>query len=184
MRKQSTDNIRTSMNERIHFFIKIYLSHFILEKVMFLVCERWVETRADCYFDLSSADQSSTSSSSWLGLLNRGSLRAQSCWFSIRHLVLNWFEPSVHLVILLFNIHLLPLIYTGASLDWRLGRGSVYNTRTEGKEKINPFVSETTESVGIIIIILFTNPSARAGYDTKSIFKRSLTSLNSEFSFS
>ena len=33
-------------------------------------------------------------------------------------------------------------------------------------------------------IILFTNPSARAGYDTRSIFKRSLTGLNSELSFS
>ena len=32
--------------------------------------------------------------------------------------------------------------------------------------------------------ILFTNRSARAGYDTRSIFKRSLTGLNSEFSFS
>ena len=32
--------------------------------------------------------------------------------------------------------------------------------------------------------ILFTNPSARAGYDTRSIFKRNLTGLNSEFSFS
>ena len=31
---------------------------------------------------------------------------------------------------------------------------------------------------------LFTNPSARAGYDTRSIFKWSLTGLNSEFSFS
>ena len=30
------------MNERTHFFIKIYLSHFILDRVMFLVCERWV----------------------------------------------------------------------------------------------------------------------------------------------
>ena len=28
------------------------------------------------------------------------------------------------------------------------------------------------------------NPSARAGYDTKSIFKRSLTGLDSKFSFS
>ena len=28
------------------------------------------------------------------------------------------------------------------------------------------------------------NPSARAGYDTRSIFKRNLTGLNSEFSFS
>ena len=45
----------------------------------------------------------------------------------------------------------------------------------------------------IIIIIIFIiyqrvsylpNPSARAGYDTRSIFKRSLTGLNSEFSFS
>ena len=34
------------------------------------------------------------------------------------------------------------------------------------------------------VFILFTNPSARAGYDTRSIFKRSLTGLNSEFSFS
>ena len=32
-------------------------------------------------------------------------------------------------------------------------------------------------------IIIFTNPSARAGYDTRSIFKRSLTGLNSEYSF-
>ena len=34
------------------------------------------------------------------------------------------------------------------------------------------------------VLIIFTNPSARAGYDTRSIFKRSLTGLNSEFSFS
>ena len=34
------------------------------------------------------------------------------------------------------------------------------------------------------LLILFTNPSARAGYNTRSIFKRSLTGLNSEFSFS
>ena len=31
---------------------------------------------------------------------------------------------------------------------------------------------------------IFTNPSSRSGYDTRSIFKRSLTGLNSEFSFS
>ena len=35
-----------------------------------------------------------------------------------------------------------------------------------------------------LVLLLFTNPSARAGYDTRSIFKRSLTGLNSEFSFS
>ena len=31
---------------------------------------------------------------------------------------------------------------------------------------------------------MFTNPSSRAGYDTRSIFKWSLTGFNSEFSFS
>ena len=31
---------------------------------------------------------------------------------------------------------------------------------------------------------IFTNPSARAGYDTRSILKQSLTGLNSEFSLS
>ena len=33
-------------------------------------------------------------------------------------------------------------------------------------------------------IYIFTNPSARAGYDTRSISERSLTGLNSQFSFS
>ena len=35
----------------------------------------------------------------------------------------------------------------------------------------------------MMMMIMFTNPSARAGYDTRSVFKRSLTGLNSEFSF-
>ena len=38
--------------------------------------------------------------------------------------------------------------------------------------------------VVVVLIIIFTNPSARAGYDTRSIFKQSLTGLNSEYSFS
>ena len=59
------------------------------------------------------------------------------------------------------------------------------------------FLREETKYLGFVInkdgvktdvdkveVILFTNPSARAGYDTRSIFKQSLTSLNSEFSFS
>ena len=37
-------HLRNSMNERTHFFIKIYLSHFIFERVdVSVVCERWVE---------------------------------------------------------------------------------------------------------------------------------------------
>ena len=35
-----------------------------------------------------------------------------------------------------------------------------------------------------VYLSILPNPSARAGYDTKSVFKRSLTGLNSEFSFS
>ena len=41
-----------------------------------------------------------------------------------------------------------------------------------------------TTAINTYKVVLFTNPSARAGYDTRSIFKRSLTGLNSEFSFS
>ena len=37
---------------------------------------------------------------------------------------------------------------------------------------------------GLLVVIIFTNPFAQAGYDTRSIFKRSLTGLNSEYSFS
>ena len=48
--------------------------------------------------------------------------------------------------------------------------------------------SKILTSLGTVIypniLTLFTNPSARAGYDTRSIFKQSLTGLNSEFSFS
>ena len=45
-------------------------------------------------------------------------------------------------------------------------------------------VSYPARAEGLVNRILFTNPSARAGYDTRSIFKRSLTGLNLEFSFS
>ena len=44
----------TSMNEWTHFFIKVYLSHFILKRVdISVVCERWVERhtqREDFFF--------------------------------------------------------------------------------------------------------------------------------------
>ena len=47
----------------------------------------------------SSSDHSSTSSPSWLGLLNRGSLRAASpqpaSWFSRWHPIPNWLQLSV-----------------------------------------------------------------------------------------
>ena len=52
---------RTSMNERTHFFIKIYLSHFILERVdISVVCERWLEPGTDYYIDPTSSLDHST----------------------------------------------------------------------------------------------------------------------------
>ena len=139
----------TLMNERTHFFIKIYLSYFILERVnVGCVWEvSWrgeLETGTDCYIlTQSPSDHSSTSSSYWLGLLNRGSLRTQSplsaagSQFGIlsptdSNSNWNWPKPSVAPGWIIFSRPLVsavpPLIYTGASLDWLLGRGSIYNT--------------------------------------------------------
>ena len=73
-------DIRISINEQIHFFTKMQISHTLFSKGLMFLCVRdELETGKDCYIGPSSSrDHSSTSSSSWLGLLNRGSLRAQS----------------------------------------------------------------------------------------------------------
>ena len=55
-------------------------------------------------------------------------------------------------------------------LDAALLNTKDYKVRIKGK------VEQSSE-------ILFTNPSTWAGYDTRSISKRSLTGLNSEFPF-
>ena len=71
-------NMRTSMNERTHFFIKISLTLYSRKGDVCCVRDE-LETGTDCSIDPSSScDHSSTSSSSWQGLLNRGSLRAPS----------------------------------------------------------------------------------------------------------
>ena len=54
--------------------------------------------------------------------------------------------------------------------------------RFKGGRYVFTWIAQFT--LDLYLILLFTNPSARAGYDTRSIFKRSLTGLNSEFSFS
>ena len=91
------------MNERTHFFIKIYLSHFILKRVdVGCVWEvSWRRGQTVILTQSSSHDHSSTSSSSWLGLLNHGSLRATSphsaSWFSHWHPISNWLELQLEL---------------------------------------------------------------------------------------
>ena len=71
----------TNFNERTNTLLsKNIISHTLFSKGW---CLLWVrdelETGTDCYYDTSSSDHSSTSFASfWLGLLNCGSLRAQS----------------------------------------------------------------------------------------------------------
>ena len=45
-------------------------------------------------------------------------------------------------------------------------------------------ISPTIDQTHDIYLSIYPNPSARAEYDIRSIFKRSLTGLNSVFSFS
>ena len=119
-------------NERTNTLLykNIHLSHFILKMVdVSVVCERWVETGTQ-FVLLNIArcvifkNPLSTSSACWLGLLNRGSLRATDLSLQAGpHSglpVTNWLNSHQHLPIFFHNAHwlplLLPLIYTGASL--------------------------------------------------------------------
>ena len=75
-----------------------------------------LETGTDCYIDPSSSlDHRRTSSSSWLGLLNRRSLKAQSPLSAAgSHFgILSPTYPNRlgHLIILLSDVHLLPLFF-------------------------------------------------------------------------
>ena len=49
--------------------------------------------------------------------------------------------------------------------------------------KVARMKDTTSNDLETLALCIFTNPSTWAGYDTRSIFKRSLTGLNSEFSF-
>ena len=53
------------------------------------------------------------------------------------------------------------------------------------KKDINMWLAKAWTAIDRLLVLSYLpNPSARAVYDTRSIFKRSLTGLNSEFSFS
>ena len=244
----------TNFNERTNTFLyKNIISHTLFLKEWSWLCVRHeLETWTDCYIDPSSRDHSSTSSSSWLGWF-----KALSAAGSHSGILSPTNSNSVHLVILLFNVHLLPLFFRlftqvhlltdgsvegqyitqGQLLKWNKSclnleylssktgclpklNNPVYSTISlEIWEKMLGFMlflkafvlsevhqpcpgfqlelpisyvdnryvkcdSPDIYTYIYIYIYIFTNPSARAGYDTRSIFKRSLTGLNSEFSFS
>ena len=89
-------------------------------------------------------DISSTSFASWLGLLNRGSLRAQSpqsaSWFSHWHPASDYLKPSGTLVILFSNVHLLPLFFHLFTQVHLLIDGSVNNRMKWYKKTMDPLV--------------------------------------------
>ena len=101
--------IMTNFNERTNTLLyKNIISHNLFSKGWCWLCVRGeLETGTDCYIlTQSSSDHSSTSSSSWLGLLKCGSLRAASrqsaspqsaSWFSRWHLVPNWLQLQLEL---------------------------------------------------------------------------------------
>ena len=128
--------IITLTDERTHF-IKIYLSHFILERVdVSVVCKRWMETRTDCYIDPHFSLHAMLSSRTHIALFlhldwgcSTGGRWGQQPSGGVLSLqagsypglpVINWLNSRQHLPIFFHNAHLLPLllplIYTGASL--------------------------------------------------------------------
>ena len=110
---------------------RIAVSIFCNDNNYTTVCERWVETRTYCNIDPSSPfGHSSISFSSWLGLLNRGSLRAAKLVLTLAScLRLTQTVRAPRYIIFWHPLAsaVLSLNYIGASLDWRLGRGSIYN---------------------------------------------------------
>ena len=136
------------------------------------------------------------------------------CWFSLPHLIYNWLNllctelynssmPTL-LVGVTNRTHSTrprsrlysdiprpdaPVIYTGSFpiLTAWPGRRSIYNTFIPGVYAVDYF-SPWFRNICLKSALTLDNPiyrpSARTGYDTRSIFKLNLTGLNSEFSFS
>ena len=166
------------MNKRTHFFIKIYLSRFIFERVdigcVWEVSWRWGQT-ATYWPKVLLTMAALLSHSGWAAQpsVTEGPKPSVCRWLSIRHLIPNWLQLQLELRTdlltqavcgtWLYNcltptcflwayasspnsttstdqgdipiystgcscFAVLPLIYTGASLDWQLGRGSLCYT--------------------------------------------------------
>ena len=124
------------MNERTHFFIKIYLSHFILERVDGCVWEvSWRQGPTAILTQVLLTIASFLSHLGWVAqpwvtegpkpsvcklvLTLASSLQLTRTVWALGYIIVSRTPASA----------VLPLIYTGASLDWRLGRGSIYNRR-------------------------------------------------------
>ena len=137
-------NLRTSTKRTNTLLYKNIISHTLFLKGWCCLCVRAeLETGTDYYIlTQSSSDQSSTSFASWLGCSTGGHWGPQdpqsASWFSRWHPISNWLEPPRipgYIIVLRPPASVvLPVIYTGAYLDWQLGRGSIYNTNWESYE--------------------------------------------------
>ena len=102
---------------------------------MFVVCEKWVETRTDCYIDPSSSSTIAAllSHLGWVAQpwVTEGSkalsLQAGSHFGILSPTDLNCQGTWLHYFLMPTCFCCFPLVYTGASLDWRLGWGSMCN---------------------------------------------------------
>ena len=121
----------TNFNGRTNTLLyKYIISHtFFLNGWCWLCVRDELETGTDCYIDPAVL----LSRLGWVARLwgIEGPKPSVCRWLSIRHLLCNWLEPS-RAPDYVFVSHpptsaVLPLIYTGASIYWRLGRGSIYN---------------------------------------------------------
>ena len=122
----------TNFNERTNTLLyKNIISHTLFSKGWWLLCVRdELETGTDCYIDPAVL----ISHLGWVAQpwVTEGPKPSVCRWLSIRHLVSNWLKPSRAPGYIIISrppaSAVLPLIYTGASLDWQLGRGSIYNS--------------------------------------------------------
>ena len=71
-----------------------------------------------------------------------------------------------------------PLLNTQHDKVGIKGRGAIWGKRVAPSLHLS-VVAHEKRAFGSPSTTLFTNPSAQTGYDTRSIFKRSLTGLNS-----
>ena len=127
----------TSMNERTHFFIKIYLSHIILERVdvgcvwevswrLGQTATYWPKVLLTIAALLSQIDWGCSTVGHWgpkalcLALTSASCPQLNPTATDSSRLcpgyIFVWCPPASAV---------LPLIYTGKSLDWRLDRGSI-----------------------------------------------------------
>ena len=134
----------TNFNERTNTLLYKNISPTLYSRKSWCwFCVRGeLETGTDCCIMTQSSSDHSSTSLSWLGLLNRGSVCKLILTVASSPQLTptppetrNDPKPSVapgYIIVLRTPASAVPpLFYTAASLDWWLGRGSIYNITTQ-----------------------------------------------------